>query len=349
MVENNNLNRHHLKSSPQLFFDSLGGTQRRVRRVSIDVQPPFRHLPEFTPSIENSMTNSSTGETRALRLACSDPQVLGRWTPKYGIIVPSFFQRLRVTPGRSRSAEVDRRRRGWDGNMANGYSGLSSVKGKFWLSCIIIVSLSERGTSLSSSIPTVVDHYVSVDTNSSVFTVDGKFLSVAIDSNVLRDHWSALNFSSERMLNLAKGLSPSYVRFGGTAEDFLYYDRSNTRPNADGAQKTVRVVEYLNFFKEEHNFTITSKDLDKIHLLAQDAGWHVLFGLNVLFRGRDGAWNPSNAKMIIDYVTANGYQFGWELGNGTLSVFSVFEIVFKWRSFLWYSQYCAKSFEWRTL
>ena len=145
-----------------------------------------------------------------------------------------------------------------------------------------------------------VEQNVTITLDRSVFTVSEKFLSVAIDSGIMMHDWPYVNFTSERFFNLAKGLSPAFLRIGGTAEDFLIYDDSQ------GLQKP----------KNFSNFTITHQDLDKIHLLSSKAGWDVMFGLNVLLRKPDGSWNASNAKEIMQYVAEHSYNFGWELGNG---------------------------------
>jgi len=143
-----------------------------------------------------------------------------------------------------------------------------------------------------------VEHNVSIDLNRAVFTVSENFLSVAIDSSIMRHHWHGINLTSEKFFTLAVALSPAYLRIGGTSEDFLIYKGSS------GWQRTFT------------NFTITSDDLDKIHELSSKAGWDVLFGLNVLLREKDGSWNASNAKKIMQYVAEHDFRFGWELGNG---------------------------------
>ena len=141
---------------------------------------------------------------------------------------------------------------------------------------------------------------VSINLDRPVFTVNENFLSVAIDSGIMRHNWPDVNFTSERLYTLARSLSPAFLRIGGTSEDFLIYHDSKE------FQKPKNVT----------NFTITHEDLDKIHLLSSKAGWNVMFGLNVLLRGRGGSWNASNPKEIMQYVADHGYHFGWELGNG---------------------------------
>jgi len=145
-----------------------------------------------------------------------------------------------------------------------------------------------------------VEQNVSINLDRSVFTVRDQFLSVAIDSGIMMNHWPHVNFTSEKLFNLARGLSPAFLRIGGTAGDFLIYDDSQ------GFQKP----------KNFSNFTITHQDLDKIHLLSSKAGWDVMFGLNVLLRKQDGSWDARNPQEILHYVAEHGYNFGWELGNG---------------------------------
>lgn len=149
-----------------------------------------------------------------------------------------------------------------------------------------------------------VEQNVSINLEHSVFTVSEKFLSVAIDASMMRNHWPHINFTSEKFYTLARGLSPAFLRVGGTSADFLIYDDSSG----------------YNKFKNVTNFTITHEDLDKIHLLSSKANWNVMFGLNVLLRQKDRSWNASNPKQIMQYVAESDYHFGWELGNGKLKI-----------------------------
>lgn len=64
------------------------------------------------------------------------------------------------------------------------------------------------------------------------------------------------------------------------------------------------------------DFNIMYEDLDKIYFLFFKVGWDVMFGLNVFFCGKDGFWDLSNVKKIMQYVVDYDYWFGWEFGNG---------------------------------
>lgn len=162
-----------------------------------------------------------------------------------------------------------------------------------------------------------VSQNISVNTVTPVFVVDKRFLSVAIDMNQIREHWRNFDFST-RIFTLAKGLSPAYVRFGGTSEDFVTY--VNT-PNLEKHRKPI-----------PKQFTITSDDLDKIYTVGKESFWDVMFGLNILKRTRDGRWNVTNAEEIMKYVAAKQYKFGWELGNGKLQFF-ILHIPVVWLAF----------------
>ena len=64
---------------------------------------------------------------------------------------------------------------------------------------------------------------LSIDVFTKVAQVDPKFLSVAIDSHVVAERWKNFDFHSDRVLNMAKALAPSYLRLGGTAADLLTF------------------------------------------------------------------------------------------------------------------------------
>ena len=61
--------------------------------------------------------------------------------------------------------------------------------------------------------------------------VDARFLSEAIDSHLIAERWKDFNFSSKRVLNMARALAPAYLRIGGTAADLLTF-RVNPSKNS---------------------------------------------------------------------------------------------------------------------
>ncbi|XP_029621198.1 inactive heparanase-2 isoform X1 [Salmo trutta] len=66
-----------------------------------------------------------------------------------------------------------------------------------------------------------------VNTRSPVQVLNDNFLSLQLDPSIIKDGW--LDFlSSKRLVTLARGLSPAYLRFGGKRTDFLqFHNRKN--------------------------------------------------------------------------------------------------------------------------
>ncbi|MBN3295775.1 HPSE2 protein, partial [Amia calva] len=61
-----------------------------------------------------------------------------------------------------------------------------------------------------------------VNTRSPLKTLNENFLSLQLDPSIIKDGW--LDFlSSKRLVTLARGLSPAYLRFGGKRTDFLQF------------------------------------------------------------------------------------------------------------------------------
>ena len=58
-----------------------------------------------------------------------------------------------------------------------------------------------------------------------------------------------------------------------------------------------------------------------INNFTQTVGFKFLFDHNVLKR-RDGRWDPTNAKQILDYSIQHGYTANqlFELGNGMVII-----------------------------
>ncbi|XP_030604124.1 inactive heparanase-2 isoform X2 [Archocentrus centrarchus] len=62
-----------------------------------------------------------------------------------------------------------------------------------------------------------------VNTRSSIRVLSENFLSLQLDPSIIRDGW--LDFlSSKRLVTLARGLSPAFLRFGGKRTDFLQFN-----------------------------------------------------------------------------------------------------------------------------
>lgn len=59
-----------------------------------------------------------------------------------------------------------------------------------------------------------------------------------------------------------------------------------------------------------------ASDWDKINKFSSDAGWDMVFDLNMILRN-GSRWDPTNAIELMKYTTRKGYRIaGWEFGNG---------------------------------
>ena len=61
-----------------------------------------------------------------------------------------------------------------------------------------------------------------------LFTTNEWFLSLGMDSNLIRDHWETFSFTSVRLKTLAKGLSPAFLRLMGTDGDRMIFVRNTS-------------------------------------------------------------------------------------------------------------------------
>ena len=139
---------------------------------------------------------------------------------------------------------------------------------------------------------------VELDTSSVAGTTSDYFLSFTIDAGAIKGHLELVrNFTSRRLLNMARELSPAVWRIGGTSQDYIVFNVSSKE--ATGI-----------------NVVMSTEQWDQINRFARDAGLHLIFGLSALIRQQNGRWEPSNALQLMEYTSKNGYAVSWELGNG---------------------------------
>jgi heparanase 1 len=164
---------------------------------------------------------------------------------------------------------------------------------------------------------------VSVDTGTPVNTVSKEYISFAVDSSqVVGGKWwnptasgtemgsgsvlaPVFNFNQPRLDTMVKGLTPAYLRIGGSEADKIYYamqDTSSVQPNAPAGYKSV----------------MTARQWDEINAFASRNGLKLVFTLNAgpASRKADGSWDGTNAAELLKYTAEHGYNVSlWELGN----------------------------------
>ncbi|XP_063281413.1 heparanase [Pelobates fuscus] len=175
-------------------------------------------------------------------------------------------------------------------------------------------------------------------------SLNQRFLSVTIDASLASRPKYIAFLGSQKLITLTRGLSPAYLRFGGTKSDFLlfdpfsygsveeniYWDQKPNQENLCDGRDLPHVVEQNLQYqwpseerliqqeenKEKYqNSTITRSTLDLLYRFANCSGLHLIFGLNALLRKENDVWNSTNAKLLIDYCSSKNYNLSWELGN----------------------------------
>ncbi|XP_038046652.1 heparanase-like [Patiria miniata] len=147
---------------------------------------------------------------------------------------------------------------------------------------------------------TTVDVQVTVKTNEVIHITDDRFLSVGFTVGDLSQHWKDDDLGSRRLQNLAKGLSPAYLRLGGSRANFATF------------KETALDIEGHKGFK---NFTFTGKDWDNINDFSREVGWRFIFDVNEFLR-RNGHWDPNNLEKLLAYNTMKNYTvWAWQMGN----------------------------------
>ncbi|XP_073397857.1 heparanase [Dendrobates tinctorius] len=172
-----------------------------------------------------------------------------------------------------------------------------------------------------------------------------RFLSVTVDASLASEPKYIAFLGSQKLITLTRGLSPAFLRFGGTKSDFLYFDptqnasieenitwnlQNRKRDVCSGSKVSSSVqlklwsrwpAQVQSILKEAFsetykNATITKQTVDLLYRFANCSGLHLIFGLNALLRkNKNHHWNSSNAKLLIDYCDSKKYDMSWELGN----------------------------------
>ncbi|KAK7093390.1 heparanase-like [Littorina saxatilis] len=136
---------------------------------------------------------------------------------------------------------------------------------------------------------------VRIDLQQPVAEKGPKFVGITVDTRYLvYGQMSALDLSSPKLHTLARALSPSYVRVGGTDADDMVFNAT------------------MNGW---FNHTVGPSVLEKMWRLSQLAGWDLIFDLNVVVR-KNGYWDPSNTREILKFFSQQGYVVDcFQLGN----------------------------------
>ncbi|KAM6089982.1 inactive heparanase-2 isoform 4-T4 [Theristicus caerulescens] len=116
---------------------------------------------------------------------------------------------------------------------------------------------------------------------------------------------SPLPAGSRRLVTLARGLAPAFLRFAGKRTDFLQFHNVKNPAKSRGGPGPDY---YLKNYED-------ARSLDKLYNFADCSGLHLIFALNALRRNPNNSWNSSNALSLLKYSASKKYNISWELGN----------------------------------
>lgn len=186
------------------------------------------------------------------------------------------------------------------------------------LSTVLATSLSCGGADQTG--PLARDVEVSLTLDRSVGEVDPRFLSFAVDTAqvVGSTFWNPsaeveigagdhpvppYDFARPRLRQLARELSPAYLRIGGSEADRVYYDMSDAPLSPPPAP---------------YRATLTRAQWDGVADFARALDFPILFTLNAGPGPRDAnrAWQADQSRVLLEYTKQAGHPVAlWELGN----------------------------------
>ncbi|KAI3362512.1 hypothetical protein L3Q82_012799 [Scortum barcoo] len=159
-------------------------------------------------------------------------------------------------------------------------------------------------------------------------------------------------FRSPKIRTLARALTPAFLRFGGTRQDFMVFnpqrrlqdsgftageftsdpDPAGPDPAAPSCDKLELpwwleerlkkgwiqqqvILKKEDLQRKYNRVKFTEYTVDLLHAFTNCSGLDLIFGLNALLRTADNSWNSSNARTLLKYCESRQYRMNWELGN----------------------------------
>ena len=168
---------------------------------------------------------------------------------------------------------------------------------------------------------------VNIETNKVLAQVDERFLSVAL--GMINKNWRQLDLHNPRVINMAKALSPAFIRLGGTGADLATFNQTKSS-NEVSELKTDKDVSLENnnrnyrdcrdisqqLQKKRKNITITRDDWIDLNRFTAKVNWTLLFDVNVILKRADGCWNSNNFQELLKFSSGLNYgPIAWELGK----------------------------------
>ncbi|XP_053335197.1 heparanase [Clarias gariepinus] len=222
-----------------------------------------------------------------------------------------------------------------------GYPGSGSLGAVFFPFAVLVVSVFNT-VLVSAGVLKLVD--VDMDLSRVDRRVDERFLSVTIDASLVAEEKFMYLLGSPKLRTLAKALTPAFLRFGGTKQDFMtftpqseyYMTKSYSGDPLPYAGPSCSKFELPQLLEEElkrdwamqvlllrkedasgkyMEVTFSEYAMDLLYSFANCSGLELIFGLNALLRTPENAWDSQNAELLLNYCERRQYRLSWELGN----------------------------------
>ncbi|KAK7895321.1 hypothetical protein WMY93_020646 [Mugilogobius chulae] len=167
--------------------------------------------------------------------------------------------------------------------------------------------------------------------------VDPRFLSLTIDASLASEEKFMNLLGSSKVKTLASALTPAFLRFGGTRQDFMVFTPQQVWPSKESPSANLCDKDELPYWLEDQlkkewiqqqillkredlqrkyrRVKFTEATMDRLYSFTNCSGMELIFGLNALLRTSDNRWNSSNAQMLMSYCASRQYEMSWELGN----------------------------------
>ncbi|XP_031658932.1 heparanase isoform X1 [Oncorhynchus kisutch] len=212
----------------------------------------------------------------------------------------------------------------------------------------VMISILSYGYYVVSSVESARDEWnfesvnLNVDLSRVLKKVNERFLSVAIDASLVAEEKFMYLLTSPKLRTLAKALTPAFLRFGGTRQDFMTFnptflhsnenhknsvfdaddicERLELPPLLEKRLKQEWTLQEILLDKEDlqrkyRSVKFTECAVDLLYSFTNCSGLDLIFGLNELLRTSGNSWDSSNARTLLQYCESKQYSMSWELGN----------------------------------
>lgn len=153
---------------------------------------------------------------------------------------------------------------------------------------------------------TYSEYSFTIETNGKVSTIPDEFCSFTLDSNLVSssEYWQQLDFRNTLFNTLAKAITGSILRWGGTSQDMTQYVTSDN-------------ITYSSLASSQYTLNMTQ--FSEISDFSERNCFYLVFGLNAQNRKSDGSWDSSNAVQFLNKIMTSqnnpSLMAGFELGN----------------------------------